>query len=120
MQDANGQNLGVGQKVSVTGTVTKVSDDSVTLDVAAPKGPAHSKAKPSSITLHPAQVLPEGAVAHDYVYQEYPKMTESGIVATSAEHEAELKAAPKKAEDAAAKDKAAKDKAAKEHDKDHK
>ena len=88
----------VGDKVTITGTVTKVSADSVTLET-----PAKGDDKAASVTAKPSQVQKEGAVASDYVYQEYPKAIEPGVIATSEAHEAELKAAPKKAEEAAAK-----------------
>jgi hypothetical protein len=101
MHDANGNFLTVGQSVTVTGIVTKVDETSVSLDVAPVPGLKH--AKPATLSLHPAQVLPEGASKSDYVFQEYPKSTEAGL-ALSKEHEAELRAAPKVASDAAKKE----------------
>lgn len=88
----------IGQSATVTGKVTKADEDEKTGTV--------------TVTV---VIEPSG-----YVYQEYPKTIEPGVIATSAEHEAEIKAAPKKAADAAAKadkDKAAKDAAAKKADK---
>jgi len=65
MQDLQGTAVTVGAVVTLTGTVTAVTDQSVTIDVPAP------------------------------VFHEYPKMLESGVIATSKAHEAELTAAAK-------------------------
>jgi hypothetical protein len=101
----------VGDQVTINGTVTKVSEESVTIET--PKrGP---DVKVSAVSVHPSQVQKEGALQSDYVFQEYPKAIEPGVIATSPEHEAEIKAAPKKAADAAAKAQATKAAAEKAH-----
>ena len=101
--DANGQTVTVGQIVTVTGTVTKVSAESVSIDVAPTPGVADVKA--ATISIHPSQVLPEGAVrTQRTAFAEYPKAIEPGVIATSREHEDELRLAPKKAAEQAKKD----------------
>jgi hypothetical protein len=110
MFDANGQSLAVGQTVTITGTVTKVDEKSVSIIVAAPTGPAGKDVKDATVSLHPAQVLPEGVVKNPQVFQEFPKMLDTGMIAQSQAHEDELRLAPEKAD--AANKKAADDKKA--------